>query len=122
MACLNDVTIVLVVQEPVEYGVTKLLKGLRVDGGRQEVVLLQARILHRRIQLVLRCCHSPACLQILARPQQRHLVAAVHASSAIYMLFISWPEGSGDEGLPRLVEANELTQRYSHVVLQHIIP
>ncbi len=63
----------LMMEEPVQDGVTKLLKGLRVDSSRQKVALLQACILNRRVQLVLRCGHTPARLQILAHSQQCHL-------------------------------------------------
>ena len=52
----------------------ELLKRLRVDGSQQEVALLQARVLHRRIQLMLCRCHAPARLQVLADTQHRHLV------------------------------------------------
>ena len=73
MACLDDITVMLVVKEPVQDGVAELLEGLCVDGGRQKVALLQACVLHCRVQLVLRRGHAPARLQILAHSQQCHL-------------------------------------------------
>lgn len=40
VACLDDITVMLMMEEPVQDGVTKLLKGLRVDSSRQKVALL----------------------------------------------------------------------------------